>query len=286
MTDHNAHHQGRRHRRRIRRHHWRPTICGCAPTSTSPWSTRGRSSSSGSGCTSTWQATTTRRSTTARCSARASGWSSTAPRASTPPPARCELASGAALDYDYLIYAVGSTGAAPSSVPGAAEFAYPIAELEYAQRLRATLDELRPGRAGHRRRRRVDRHRDGRRAGRAGTRGHAGVRRSIWRRRCASRVAGPSPSGWHKHGVTVLEADVGRRGPAGRGGVRRRRGASAARLTIWTAGFGVPELAATQRAAHRRAGPAAHRRDADQRRRPAHRRRGRLRPHRRASRCG
>ena len=55
-----------------------------------------------------------------------------------------ELASGAALDYDYVIYAVGSTGAAPSSVPGAAEFAYPIAEFEHAQRLRATLDELHP----------------------------------------------------------------------------------------------------------------------------------------------
>ena len=48
-----------------------------------------------------------------------------------------ELASGPALDYDYVIYAVGSTGAVPASVPGAAEFAYPIAELEQAQRLRA-----------------------------------------------------------------------------------------------------------------------------------------------------
>jgi len=43
------------------------------------------------------------------------------------------LASGRALDYDYVIYAVGSTGVTPSSVPGAAEFAYPIAELELAQ---------------------------------------------------------------------------------------------------------------------------------------------------------
>src|SRR4029453_16640068 len=30
-----------------------------------------------------------------------------------------------ALPYDYVIYAVGSTGAAPASVPGATEFAYP-----------------------------------------------------------------------------------------------------------------------------------------------------------------
>src|SRR5690349_5789206 len=36
-----------------------------------------------------------------------------------------ELASGREpLDYDYLIYAVGSTGAVPASVPGATEFAY------------------------------------------------------------------------------------------------------------------------------------------------------------------
>ncbi len=55
-----------------------------------------------------------------------------------------QLASGATLDYDYLIYAVGSTGGASPAVPGAAEFAYPIAEFEYAQRLRARLDELHP----------------------------------------------------------------------------------------------------------------------------------------------
>ena len=55
-----------------------------------------------------------------------------------------QLASGPALDYDYVIYAVGSTGAVPASVPGAAEFAYPIAELEQAQRLRAALDDLHP----------------------------------------------------------------------------------------------------------------------------------------------
>ena len=54
------------------------------------------------------------------------------------------LASGRALDYDYVIYAVGSTGATPASVPGAAEFAYPIAELEQAMRLRAAIDELHP----------------------------------------------------------------------------------------------------------------------------------------------
>ena len=55
-----------------------------------------------------------------------------------------QLASGAALDYDYVIYAVGSTGAAPASVPGVAEFAYSVAEFEHALRLRDALDNLHP----------------------------------------------------------------------------------------------------------------------------------------------
>ncbi len=53
------------------------------------------------------------------------------------------LASGSGLRYDYLIYAVGSTGGT-ANVPGAAEFAFPIAEFEYAARLRGRLDELHP----------------------------------------------------------------------------------------------------------------------------------------------
>jgi NADH dehydrogenase len=55
-----------------------------------------------------------------------------------------ELTSGALLDYDYLIYAVGSIGVVPAAVPGATEFAYPIAEFEQAERLRSALDELHP----------------------------------------------------------------------------------------------------------------------------------------------
>lgn len=46
------------------------------------------------------------------------------------------LASGRALDYDYVIYAVGST-AAPAH-----EFAFDIAEYEAAERLRARLDDV------------------------------------------------------------------------------------------------------------------------------------------------
>ena len=36
---------------------------------------------------------------------------------------RILLISGAELSYDYLIYAVGSTGVVPTAVPGAVEFA-------------------------------------------------------------------------------------------------------------------------------------------------------------------
>ena len=53
-----------------------------------------------------------------------------------------ELASGESLHYDYLIYAVGSTGTVPDSVPGAAKFAYPISEFEHAQRLINRLEDV------------------------------------------------------------------------------------------------------------------------------------------------
>jgi NADH dehydrogenase len=53
------------------------------------------------------------------------------------------LASGDNLDYDYLIYAVGSTAAVPD-VPGARQFALPIGEFESAERLRNRLMDLRP----------------------------------------------------------------------------------------------------------------------------------------------
>jgi NADH dehydrogenase FAD-containing subunit len=57
---------------------------------------------------------------------------------------RVELASGDVLDYDYLIYAVGSTGAS-LTVPGAAEHAYPISDYEHGEPLRAALAAVRPG---------------------------------------------------------------------------------------------------------------------------------------------
>ena len=55
---------------------------------------------------------------------------------------RVILSSGATLDYDYLVYAVGSTGAVPEDARGAAEFGYPLAELEQAQRLRRRLQDV------------------------------------------------------------------------------------------------------------------------------------------------
>ncbi len=56
---------------------------------------------------------------------------------------RVRLSSGSGLRYDYLIYAVGSTGAEPV-VPGAREYAWQIADFEHAQRLRDRFSALDP----------------------------------------------------------------------------------------------------------------------------------------------
>ena len=66
------------------------------------------------------------RSTTAKSSTRASVWWSTPRPGSTPAARSVTLASGATVGYDYLVYAGGS-GSADPGVPGAAEFAHPIA---------------------------------------------------------------------------------------------------------------------------------------------------------------
>jgi NADH:ubiquinone reductase (H+-translocating) len=154
-----------------------------------------------------------------------------------------QFASGRqALPYDYVIYAVGSTGAAPASVPGATEFAYPIAEFEYAQKLRDAIDELHPDApvtvVG------------------AGLTGIETASELAEQGRKVTLVCGgqlaPSLSEpgrrsiakWLKrHGVVVLEDDVVAE-------VRQHAVVFAdgavrpSALTIWTAGFGVPELAA------------------------------------------
>ncbi|MFG1930792.1 NAD(P)/FAD-dependent oxidoreductase [Mycobacterium sp. NPDC048908] len=155
---------------------------------------------------------------------------------------KVQLASGRALDYDYLIYAVGSTGATPPSVPGAAEFAHPIAELESAQRLKDAVDELHPGApivvVG------------------AGLTGIETASELAEQGRNVTLVCGgqlaPSLSEpgrrsiakWMKrHGVNVLEtASVAEVRP--NSVVLADGSALPSAATIWTAGFGVPELAA------------------------------------------
>ncbi|SEU40358.1 NAD(P)/FAD-dependent oxidoreductase [Nonomuraea wenchangensis] len=151
------------------------------------------------------------------------------------------LASGRTLDYDHVIYAVGSTGGTPS-VPGAAEFAFDLAELESARRLRARLEEL-PLDApvtvvG------------------GGLTGVETAAELAERGRRVTLVCGRSLAPYlsaggrryvarwlSRHGVAVLgNAAVSEVRPdavvLADGGVR------ASALTIWTAGFGVPGLAA------------------------------------------
>ncbi len=155
--------------------------------------------------------------------------------------AKIELASGAVLDYDYLIYAVGSTGEVPSAVLGAREFAYPVAEFEYAERLRDALDELHPDAPvtviG------------------AGLTGIETASELAGRHRVSlvcggelgpslSRPGRRSVAKWLRRlGVDVLETAVVRE--VGPDAVVLADGAILpSALTVWTAGFGVPELAA------------------------------------------
>lgn len=155
---------------------------------------------------------------------------------------RCvQLTSGATLDYDYLIYAVGSTGAITPEIPGAAEFSYSISELEQAQRLLTRLGELRPDApvtvvgggltgieaaselAGH-----------GRAVtlvcgGSLGPSLHAAGRRSV-------------AKALRKLGVTVRE-NVGAAAVRADEVVLFDGTVLPSAVTVWTAGFGVPDLA-------------------------------------------
>jgi NADH dehydrogenase len=155
---------------------------------------------------------------------------------------RILLASGRELGYDYLIYAAGSTGTVPSTVPGATEFAYPLAEFEQAQQLRDTLDELRPdapvtvvggGLTG------IETASELAGQGRAVTLvcgGALGPSLSAPGRRSVAKVL-------DRLGVEVCEtAVVAEVRPdavvLGDGNIM------ASAVTVWTAGFGVPDLAA------------------------------------------
>lgn len=152
-----------------------------------------------------------------------------------------ELASGRALDYDYVIYAVGSTGTVPASVPGATEFAYPIAELEQALVLRAMIDDLHPdapvtvvgaGLTGIETA--TELAEQGRRVALV-CGGQLGPSLSEPGRRSVAKVMA-------RLGIAVLETDVVTevRPDAvvfADGAVRPSA------VTVWTAGFGVPDLA-------------------------------------------
>jgi NADH:ubiquinone reductase (H+-translocating) len=160
--------------------------------------------------------------------------------------ATIELTSGAVLDYDYVIYAVGSTGVLPDTVPGAAEFAYPIAEFEQAERLRAALDKLDPdapvtvvgaGLTG------IETASELAEQGRRVSLVCGGVlgpslskpgRRSVakWLRRLGVDVLTAATVREVRSDAVVLDSSQ----PAG--AVLRSL------VTVWTAGFGVPDLAA------------------------------------------
>jgi NADH:ubiquinone reductase (H+-translocating) len=153
------------------------------------------------------------------------------------------LATGGTVGYDYLIYAVGSVSDG-SRVPGAAEFAYPVASLEAAQRLRSVLDAapataaltvVGAGPQG------IETAAELAEQGRAVTLVCGGVLGPYLhpqgRRSVARRLA--------KLGVTVLDGpDTKVTAVTGHavqlGGGRELPSA----VTIWTAGFGVPDLAA------------------------------------------
>jgi NADH:ubiquinone reductase (H+-translocating) len=159
------------------------------------------------------------------------------------PRRRVELARGDELTYDYLIYAIGSHGAA-RVVPGAAEYAYPIAELEHAQQLKkayhaagedAPITVIGAGPTGLEVA--AEFAEEGRRVtlvcgGVLGPYLHARGRRAAAKRLNRLGVTiidGPGATATEVHPNSVILADG-------------RTIASA--LTIWTAGFGVPDLAA------------------------------------------
>lgn len=158
---------------------------------------------------------------------------------------RCvTLATGGTVDYDYLVYAVGS-GTADPRVPGAAEFAYPIATLEEAQRLRpvvnagqatAAVTVVGAGPTGIETAAELAEH--GRTVNLVcgevlGPYLHPRGRRSVAKRLAALGVTvldGPEAE------VTTVTCDAVQLS----GGIRLP-----SEVTIWTAGFGVPDLAAT-----------------------------------------
>ncbi|WP_327151741.1 NAD(P)/FAD-dependent oxidoreductase [Nocardia sp. NBC_01329] len=154
---------------------------------------------------------------------------------------RVLTASGKPVGYDHLIYAVGSDSADPT-VPGAAEFAHPIATLEEAQRLRSVLDAAPTGPVTV--------------VGSGPTGIETAAELAEQGRRVTlvcGRILGPylHPRGRRsvagrldRLGVTVLEGAEATVTAVTEGSVRLSGGYElASTVTIWTAGFGVPDLA-------------------------------------------
>ncbi|GGT06581.1 NADH dehydrogenase [Streptomyces kurssanovii] len=153
------------------------------------------------------------------------------------------LAADGTLDYDYLIYAVGS-GSADPGVPGAAEFAHPIATLEEAQRLRSVLDAtpatapmtvVGAGPTG------IETAAELAELGRRVTLVCGGVLgpylHTRGRRSVAKRLA--------ELGVTVIDGSDAKVTAVTREAVRLADGRELpSEVTVWTVGFGVPDLAA------------------------------------------
>ncbi|MER6011428.1 NAD(P)/FAD-dependent oxidoreductase [Streptomyces bluensis] len=154
--------------------------------------------------------------------------------------------SGGTVGYDYLIYAVGS-GSADPRVPGAAEFAHPIATLEEARRLRPIVDAapataavtvVGAGPTG------IETAAELAEAGRKvtlvcgevlGPYLHPRGRRSVAGRLAALGVTVLDGSDAADAKVTAVTRDA----------VRLADGRELpSQVTIWTAGFGVPDLAA------------------------------------------
>ncbi|MBE5438484.1 MULTISPECIES: NAD(P)/FAD-dependent oxidoreductase [Mycobacteriaceae] len=154
------------------------------------------------------------------------------------------LASGGTVPYDYLIYAVGSIGIVPTKLHGASEFAFPIAELEQAERLRDAVDKLQPDApicvvgggltgieaaselAEHRREGSVTLLCGGVLGPSLSEKGRASVRRQL--KRLGVDVQDDAV-------VAELRSDH----------VRLSDGRTLpSKVTVWTAGFGVPDLAA------------------------------------------
>ncbi|MFB4318229.1 NAD(P)/FAD-dependent oxidoreductase [Actinomadura sp. 21ATH] len=154
-----------------------------------------------------------------------------------------ELEDGGTLGYDYLVYAVGS-GSTDPGVPGAAEFAYPIASLEEAQRLRTMLDGT-PAKApvtvvgagplG------IETAAELAEAGRTVTLACGGLLGPYLHPRGRRSVAKVLA----RLGVTVLDGPGSAAVEVTRGAVRLEDGRELpSEVTIWTTGFGVPDLAA------------------------------------------